>query len=142
MKKQKNELLWTLFPLLNSVAYINSGGSTMSQSDPSSQPVPKTVHPTAAIIKRCIEKRNALRLTTPFHRSEEGFRYVLDPKQKYSKGFNDAPCSPRTLVYPYNLLLYEPPIYVKTKKRRSLGGVYLGGTWMWTCPNMDKNDQI
>ena len=50
----------------------------MSQSDSSSQSIPKTVHPTAKVIKRCMELWIAFRLTHPFHREEEGFRYVLN----------------------------------------------------------------
>ena len=50
----------------------------MSQSDSSSQSIPKAVHPTAKIIKRCMELWIAFRLTHPFHREEEGFRYVLN----------------------------------------------------------------
>ena len=50
----------------------------MSQSDSSSQSIPKTLHPTAKIIKRRMETWNSLRLTHPFHGEEEGFRYVLN----------------------------------------------------------------
>ena len=50
----------------------------MSQSDSSSQSIPKTVHPTVAIIERCMETWNSLRLIHPFYREEEGFRYVLN----------------------------------------------------------------
>ena len=50
----------------------------MSQSYSSSQSIPKTVRLTAKIIKRCMELWIAIRLTRPFHREEEGFRYVLN----------------------------------------------------------------
>ena len=50
----------------------------MSQSDSSSQSIPKTVHPTAEIIKSHMEMWSAFRLTHPFHREVEGFRYALN----------------------------------------------------------------
>ena len=50
----------------------------MSQSDSSSQSISKTLHPTAKIIKRRMEMWNAFRLTHPFHREGEGFRFVLN----------------------------------------------------------------
>ena len=33
-------------------------------------------------------------------------------------------------------------LHSEDEKTMELGGVYLGGTWMSTCPNMDKDDQI
>ena len=78
-KMQKIELFWTLSSVRhNTQLHINSGSSTMSQSDSSSQYIPKTVHPTAEIIKNHMEMWNAFRLTHPFHREGEGFRYVLN----------------------------------------------------------------
>ena len=50
----------------------------MSQSDSSSQSIPKTLHPTAKIIMSRMEMWNAFRLTHPFHREGEGFRFVLN----------------------------------------------------------------
>ena len=50
----------------------------MSQSDSSSQSISKTLHPTAKIIKRRMEMWNSFRLTHPFHREGEGFRFVLN----------------------------------------------------------------
>ena len=31
-------------------------------------------------------------------------------------------------------------LHSEDEKTMELGGVYLGGTWMSTCPNMDKSD--
>ena len=50
----------------------------MSQSDSSSQSIPKTVHPTAEIIKSHMEMWNAFKLTHPFYKEGEGFIYVLN----------------------------------------------------------------
>ena len=79
-KMQKIELFWTLSSVRhNTQKHVNSGSSTMSQSDSSSQSIPKTVHPTAKIITSRMEMWNACRwLTHPFHREEEGFIYVLN----------------------------------------------------------------
>ena len=78
-KMQKIELFWTLSSVRhNTQLHINSGSSTMSQSDSSSQSIPKTVHPTAEIIKSHMGMWNAFKLTHPFYKEGEGFRYVLN----------------------------------------------------------------
>ena len=50
----------------------------MSQSDSSSQSILKTARPTEKIIKRRMEMWNAFKLTHPFYKEGEGFRYVLN----------------------------------------------------------------